>query len=163
MPTIDEHLVEETWEAVRAYSPEQAKLEAQAFLDRQPHVITFVRAFGEEFPESVRGLALGAVYFLFKVLEADRREPLGTVPGVRLREAYQANLEWLDDFEVGDEEVDDRFLERRLQAAGAFPQPNLLLYLLRVFYREDPGTGEFDREAKAHLFLLLKTVLDSLA
>ena len=163
MPTIDERVVEQTWEAVRAYAPEEAKREAAAFVERQPHVVTIVRAFGEEFPESVRGLALGAVYFLFKVLEADRREPLGTVPGVRLREAYQANLEWLEEFEVGDEKVDDRFLERRLQAGGAFPQPNLLLYLLRIFYREDPGTGEFDREAKAHLFLLLKTVLDSLA
>jgi len=49
---------------------------------------------------------------------------------------------------------------RRLQG---LPQPNLLLYLLKVFYRHDQGTGEFDREAKAHLFLLLKTVLDSLA
>jgi hypothetical protein len=163
MPTIDEGLVEQTWEAVRAYAPEEAKREATVFVNRQPHVVTFVRAFGEEFPESVRRLALGAVYFLFKVLEADGEEPLPTVPGVRLREAYQANLAWLEEFEVGDEEVDDRFLERRLQASGTFPQPNFLLYLLKVFYREDPGTGEFDREAKAHLFLLLKTVLDSLA
>lgn len=163
MLTIDEGLVERTWEAVRAYAPEEAKREAAAFVGQQPHVVTFVRAFGEEFPESVRGLALGVVYFLFKVLEAGREAPLPTVPGVRLREAYQKNLAWLEEFEVGDGEVDDRFLERRLQAAGAFPQPNLLLYLLKIFYREDPGTGEFDREAKAHLFLLLKTVLDSLA
>ena len=163
MPTIDERLVEETWEAVRAYSPEQAKGEARAFLDRQPHVVTLIRAFGEEFPESVRRLALGLVYFFFKVLDAGQEEPLPTVSGVRLREAYQRNLAWLEELEVGDEEVDDRFIERRLQAAGTFPQPNLLLYLLKVFYREDPGSGDFDREAKAHLFLLLKTILDSLA
>lgn len=163
MPTIDEGLVEQTWEALRASTPEEAKREAAAFVERQPHVVTFVRAFGEEFPEAVRGLALGVVYFLFKVLEADREEPVATVSGMRLREAYRTNLAWLENFEVGGEEVDDRFLERRLEAAGIFPQPNLLLYLLRVFYREDPGSGDFDREAKAHLFLLLKTVLESLA
>lgn len=163
MRTIDEALVEQTWEAVRAYSPEEARREAQGFFSRQPHVVTFVRAFGEEFPDSVRGLALGLVYFLFKVLEAGRGEPVPTVPGARLREAYQATLRWLEEVEAGTEEMDARFLERRLQAGGTFPQPHLLLYLLRAFYREDPGSAEFDREAKAHLFLLLKTVLDGLA
>ena len=62
MPTIDERVVEETWEAVRAYAPEEAKREAAAFVERQPHVITFVRAFGEEFPESVRGLEIGRAH-----------------------------------------------------------------------------------------------------
>ena len=163
MRTIDEALVEQTWETVRAYAPEEARREAEVFLTRQPHVVTLVRALGEEFPEAVRGLALGLAYFLFKVLEAGRGEPVPTVPGVRLREAYQRNLRWLEEFEMGGEEVDDRFLERRLQAGGTFPQPHLLLYLLRICYRDDPGTGEFDRDAKAHLFLLLKTVLDGLA
>jgi len=50
----------------------------------------------------------------------------------------------------------------RSVGGGDFPHPNLIQYLLTIFYGGDPESAEYDEEVKASLFLLLKTVADAL-
>jgi hypothetical protein len=155
---IDQALVDEVWDEMRAYPPGRAATEARAFIDRQPHVAAFCGAVSREFDLPAQKAALGVAFLLFKVLEASLGAPVPPVSRPRLGEAYAATTEWLERWEG----ADPRIFLRHAEGGGAWPQPNLLQYLLVLCYGGDPESAEYDAEVKASLFLLLKTVADAL-
>jgi hypothetical protein len=155
---IDQSLVDEVWREMTAYPPGRAEDEARAFLQRQPHIAAFCQMITEEFDLTVQKAALGLTFLLFKILEASLAAPFPPVAEHRIREAYEATTDWLEQWEG----ADPRMFLRSVQGGGEFPHPNLVQYLLTVFYGGDPESLDYDQEVKASLFLLLKTLSDAL-
>lgn len=158
MRAIDQSLVDEVWREITAYPPGRAEDEACAFLQRQPHIAAFCQMITEEFDPTVQKAALGLTFLLFKILEASLAAPFPPVAEHRIREAYEATTDWLEQWEG----ADPRIFLRSVQGGGEFPHPNLVQYLLTVFYGGDPESPDYDQEVKASLFLLLKTLSDAL-
>ncbi len=158
MRAIDQSLVDAVWREVMAYPPGRAEDEARAFLERQPHVAAFCQVVTKEFDLTVQKAALGLVFLLFKILEASLSAPFPPVAQHRIQAAYEATTEWLEQWEG----ADPRIFLRNVQGGGEFPHPNLVQYLLTVFYGGDPESVDYDQEVKASLFLLLKTLADAL-
>ena len=158
MRAIDRSLVDEVWREITTYPPGRAEEEARAFLERQPHVAAFCRMVTKEFDPTVQKAALGLTFLLFKILEASLSAPFPPVAQHHIEQAYEATTEWLERWEG----ADPRIFLRSVQRGEEFPQPNLVQYLLTVFYGGDPESVDYDQEVKASLFLLLKTLADAL-
>lgn len=158
MRAIDSSLVDEVWREITTYPPGRAEEEAKAFLQRQRHVAAFCHTVTKEFDAAVQKAALGLAFLLFKILEASLGAPFPSVARERVVEAYEATTEWLEQWEG----ADPRIFLRSVQAGGEFPHPNLIQYLLTVFYGDDEESAEYDAEVKASLFLMLKTLSDAL-
>lgn len=158
MRAIDQSLVDEVWREIAAYPPGRAEEEARAFLQQQPHAAQFCQVVAKEFDPTVQKAALGLTFLLFKILEASLGTPFPPVAAHRIREAYEATTEWLEQWDG----ADPRMFLRSIQGGGEFPHPNLVQYLLTVFYGSDPESVDYDQEVKASLFLLLKTLSDAL-
>ena len=158
MRAIDSSLVDEVWREITAYPPGRAADEAKAFLQRQPHVATFCHTVSKEFDERVQKAALGLAFLLFKILEASLGAPFPSVARERIVQSYEGTTEWLEQWEG----ADPRIFLRSVHASGEFPHPNLIQYLLTVFYGGDEESAEYDAEVKASLFLMLKTLSDAL-
>lgn len=138
MRAIDRTLVDEVWREVTACPPGRQAVEAREFLERQPHVAAFCQAVTRELNVAVQRAAIGLAFLIFKILEASLGAPFPPVTQSRIREAYEATTEWL---------------ERREESEGEFPHRNLVQYLVESVDGEE--------EAKAALFLLLKTLWDA--
>ena len=158
MRPIDQSLVDEVWREMTGYPPGRAEEEAKAFLQRQPHVAAFCHTATKEFDANVQKAALGLAFLLFKILEASLGVPFPSVARQRIVEAYAATTEWLEQWEG----ADPRLFLRSVHGGGEFPHPNLIQYLLTVFYGGDSESAEYDAEVKASLFLMLKTLSDAL-
>ena len=158
MRAIDQLLVDEVWREITAYPPGRQEDEARQFLERQPHVAAFCQVATKEFDPTVQKAALGLAFLLFKILEASLGRPFPPVGQHRIQEAYEATADWLEQWEG----ADPRIFLRSVQGGGEFPHPNLVQYLLTVFYGGDPESVDYDQEVKASLFLLLKTLSDAL-
>ena len=158
MRAIDQFLVDEVWREITAYPPGRQEDEARQFLERQPHVAAFCQVVTKEFDPTVQKAALGLAFLLFKILETSLGRPFPPVGQHRIQEAYEATADWLEQWEG----ADPRIFLRSVQGGGEFPHPNLVQYLLTVFYGGDPESVDYDQEVKASLFLLLKTLSDAL-
>ena len=158
MRAIDQSLVDQVWREITTYPPGRQEDEARQFLERQPHVAAFCQVVTKEFDPPVQKAALGLVFLLFKILETSLGAPFPPVAQHRIQEAYEATAEWLEQWEG----ADPRIFLRSVQGGGEFPHPNLVQYLLAVFYGGDPESVDYDQEVKASLFLLLKTLSDTL-
>ena len=158
MRAIDQSLVDAVWREITAYPPGRAEDEARLFLEQQPHVAAFCQVVTKEFDAAVQKAALGLTFLLFKILESSLGAPFPPVAEHRICEAYEATTEWLDQWEG----ADPRMFLRTVHGGGEFPHPNLVQYLLTVFYGGDPESLDYDQEVKASLFLLLKTLSDAL-
>ena len=149
MRAIDQSLVDEVWREITAYPPGRQEDEARLFLERQPHVAAFCQVVTKEFDATVQKAALGLAFLLFKILEASLAAPFPPVTRHRIEEAYEATAEWLEQWEG----ADPRIFLRSVQGGGEFPHPNLVQYLLTVFYGGDPESVDYEQEVKASLFL----------
>ncbi len=158
MRAIDPALVEEVWREMTRYPPERAEEEAVAFLQRQPHVAAFCHSITKQLDEDVQKAALGLAFLLFKILEASLGTPFPPLTRERVLEASEATAAWLERWEGADPRL---FLQSVLDE-GKFPHPNLVRYLLTVFYCGAPESAAPDAEVAASLFLLLKTLCDAL-
>ena len=158
MRAIDQALVDEIWRETATYEAERAKAEAKLFLTRQPHVAEIWQELTKEFDTEAQQAALGLAFLLFKIVEASLGVPFPTIARERIIRAYEATTEWLEQWDG----AEPRIFLRSVQGGGEFPHPNLIQYLLTVFYGEDPESAAYDEEVKANLFLLLKTLTDTL-
>ncbi|MBI3029270.1 MAG: hypothetical protein HYY64_07170 [Candidatus Rokubacteria bacterium] len=139
MRVIDRALVDEVWREVTAYPPGRQAAEAEEFLERQPDAAAFCQAVTRELDVAVQRAAIGLAFLIFKIREASLGAPVPPLARSRIREAYEATTDWL---------------ERREEGGGEFPHRNLVQYLVEWV--------DADEEAKATLFLLLKTLSDAL-
>jgi hypothetical protein len=152
MRPIEPALVDEVWREITEYPPERVRAEAQAFLTGQPAVAPFATVIAGPFDEPVQRAAFGLAFLLFKVLERSLGRPFPPLTEARLQEAYEANVQWLAETEVGAASL--------LDTLAAGEHPSLTSYILSVFYGGDGGA--YDRDVRANLFLLLKTLTEAL-
>jgi hypothetical protein len=136
---IDWILVDEVRREVTAYPRGRQADEAREFLERQPHVAAFCQAVTRELDVAIQRAAIGLAFLLFKIFEASAGMRWPPVARRRIREAYEGTTEWLEQPEEG---------------GGEFPHRDLVQYLVE--------SVDGDDEAKAALFLLLKTLSDAL-
>ena len=139
MRAIDRTLVDEVWREATAYPPGRQADEAREFLEGQPQVAAFCQAVTRELDVAVQRAAIGLAFLLFKIFEASLGMRCPPVGQRRIREAYEGTTEWLEQPEEG---------------GGGFPHRDLVQYLVE--------SVDGDEEAKAALFLLLKTLSDAL-
>lgn len=139
MRAIDRALVDEVWRAVTAYAPGRQADEAREFLERQPHVAAFCQAVTRKLDVAAQRAAIGLAFLLFKILEASVGAPCPPVARRRIRKAYEGTTAWL---------------EQAREGGAEFPHRDLVQYLVE--------SVDGDEEAKAALFLLLKTLSDAL-
>ncbi len=155
MRDLDQALVEEVWDTLAAYPPDRSQTEARAFLTRQPHLVALAETLTEEFDVEVRKAALGLLFLLVKIVEAQREAPVPSLSRGKVARAHAAALAWMERWDGADE----RFLAR----SGEFPQPHLIPYLITGFYAAAGDSLEHEAEVKGALFLLLKSAADALA
>jgi hypothetical protein len=158
MRAIDQTLVEEVWREMAAYDVECAAAGAKNFLTYQPHVAEICRELTKEFDATAQKAAFGLAFLLFKIVEASLGTSFPTIARERIIQAYETTTEWLEQWDG----AEPRIFLKAVQGGGEFPHPNLIQYLLTVFYGGDPESAEYDGEVKAGLFLLLKTLVDAL-
>jgi hypothetical protein len=151
MRPIEPALVDEVWREIIRYPPPQVQAEAQAFLVQQPHVAPFAAVIAKAFDEPVQRAAFGLAFLLFKVLERSLGRPFPPLAEARIQEAYEANVQWLAETEIGASSL--------LDTLQAGEHPSLIAYILSVFYGEG---GTYDTDVRANLFLLLKTLTEAL-
>lgn len=154
MRPIDGTLVNEVWGEIIGFPPAQVQAEAQAFLERQPHVAAFTGVLTRELDPPVQQAALGLSFLLFKVLERSLGRPFPLLTEARIQQAYEANVDWLADTQAGAQSLIDTL--------GAGSHQSLVAYVLSVFYGAERDGAGYDTEVKANLFLLLKTLTEAL-
>ncbi|MFQ5882425.1 MAG: hypothetical protein ACE5I9_08130 [Candidatus Methylomirabilales bacterium] len=155
MPKIDQRLIDETWQRIRRYDTGTAVAEAQRFAREQPAVLRFTREFLREFDEGAQGTALGLVYLLFQVVEAARREPLPSLSPRQIEEGYAINAEWLDALDRIESGPPERWQDH-------LPRSPAALYILQAYSPPQEKKGLLNSRVKAHLLILLKTLLEAL-
>lgn len=152
MRPIDPPLVDEVWRDVTRYAPERVEAEAQAFLTQQPHVTAFAGVLTRELDAPVQQAAFGLCFLLFKILERSLGQPFPPLAEARIQHAYEANVTWLAETEAGSQSL--------LDTLDAGRHPSLVAHIIAVFYGDD--AGRCDRDVKANLYLLLKTLTEAL-
>ncbi len=151
---IDQSIIDETWHRIRGYDHATAVAEAQRFAREQPAVLRFIQEFLREFDEGTRGTALALAYFLFRVVEATRREPVPSLSSEQIVEGYSVNIDWLDALERMESAPPEHWQDH-------LPQSPVALYILHTYALSLGKQGPYDSRTGAHLLILLKTLLDS--
>lgn len=154
MRAITPALVDEVWRQIVSYSPSRVQGEAEAFLERQPHVAAFARTLTERFDTAVQNAAVGLCFLVFKILEASVGGQFPPVVEERLVAAHEVITEWLS----GWDGADARTLLESVEGEG---HHSVITHILSVFYGNDEGSSEYDEEVKARLFVLLKTLTEA--
>lgn len=155
MRDIDQSIIDETWRRIREYDNTTAVAEAQRFAREQPAVLHFTREFLREFDEETQGTALGLVYLLFETAQAGRRLPLPSLSPEQIEEQYTINSAWLDALERHESVSFARWQDH-------LPPSPVALYIVQAYIPPSPQQGADERRRRAHLFILLMTLLDAL-
>jgi hypothetical protein len=152
---LDDGLIEAVWDAVRSYGPERAEREARAFIDRQPHLVALAEAMTQGFAEDVCKTALGLVYLVAKLVEAEQEAPLPAVSATEVDRAYRSATARLGGTSDGEGVP--------ASDAGAFSRPELIPALVLRFRPPRLGHGEEEAEVRGRLVVLLRAAADALS
>ena len=160
MEPISEELVEETWQEVSDFTPEQGSKEMRKLAKSQPELIAFMLGVSNELEQDVKELALYMFFVVYRIFEkAAQGNKLKKLSSDEIMDCYEEN----EDLIEGLEGVDEIFFDRiaRVQVSR---QPYVMKYVVDTLVEmpdeEDPvALTEDDIGA---VFLLLKTVVDLL-
>ena len=155
MPEINQSLIDDTWRRIRAYDNTTAVAAAQRFAREQPAVLHFTREFLREFDEETQGTALGLVYLLFQAAQTSRSLPLPSLSPEQIEERYTISSAWL-------EALDRHEFVSFAQWQDHLPRSPVALYIIQAYVPASPQQGADERRRRAHLFILLMTLLDAL-
>jgi hypothetical protein len=158
MNTIDEDIVEATWQEVGSMEPQDAQSAMQEAAEKQPALLTYVMAATAETREEVQELGVYLYYVIFRMFEVGAEKPLEEVS----IEAVERHADRNDDLLERLESAHDRFFERVSEVETA-RQPYIYRYLVEaLFEEEDDESVELAEEETGLLFLTLKTVVDAM-
>lgn len=141
-------------------APQEVQNQLQALWQRQPELMRFMREPTENISEGASELT----FYLFFVVVRMFQKPYGsqvqevTTDGVM--ESFEANQELLEHLA----RVQDKFLEK-LADPLQWDQPHVLRYVVEAMLEASVAEEEaleFSEQEFGYLFLLLKTVVDSL-
>lgn len=147
---------------VGSYGADRAFDLVNTFSKRQPNILSFMMEFTQDLDQAAAELGLYMAYVVWQMFETayGKRYPKANVR--EIIGAYEANENWLMQFE----NVDERLLMRRMQNDPHLPQMNVIGYVVEALFEtpeaDDPDVVELSDEDRGYLFLLLKTVIDVL-
>ncbi len=159
MEAISEAMVEETWIEISQLPPEEARTQVEGVWERQPELMQFLMELTEELSQGASELAFYIFFVVVRIFEKAYGERLQEVMAEEILESFEANQDFLERLAT----VNERFLER-LPDKTLGEQPHVLRYVVEALMeaetQEDPM--ELSEQEFGFLFLVLKTVIDSL-
>lgn len=160
MEAISEAMVEETWMEMAELPPEEAQNQVQGVWKRQPELMQFLMELTEELSQGASELAFYLFFVVVRMFEKAYGQGIQEVMAEQILESFEANQDFLERL-AG---INDPLLERLMDPA-LWDQPYVLRYVVEALMEaseneEDPI--ELSEQEFGYLFLLLKTVIDSL-
>jgi len=154
---ITEQIVDETWQEVADWPEDKAIEEMMSLAVRQPHLLAFVTAHGEEMSEDGAELAVYLCFNVVRMFEKGIGE-LKPVPADAILKRFEANEQLLS----GLSEAHPKFFEQ-VARASIDRQPHVMGYVVAAIL-EEPEDEPLDIEEDEYgtIFLVLLTVVDVL-
>lgn len=160
MEAISEAMVEETWMEMVRLPPEEAQDQVQGVWKRQPELMQFLMELTEELSQGASELAFYLFFVVVRTFEKAYGEGVQEVMAEEILESFEANQDFMEKLA----RINEPFLEKLMEPAF-LDQPYVLKYVVDALLEasqneEDPI--ELSEQEFGYLFLLLKTVIDSL-
>jgi hypothetical protein len=158
MDPIPAAIVEKTWQEVAGFSPAGAKKEMIKLGSSQPELLAFVMESAKEMGQEVIELGIYIFLVIYRMFQ-NFHGKIKKISSAEIIKCYEHNEDLMEKLES----VHEKFLERvaRVQISN---QPYVVKYLVDALMEE--GEGEealtLTDEQRGFLFLLLKTVIDTL-
>lgn len=160
MEPISEAMVEETWMEVSTLSPSAAQSQVRLVCENQPQLLQFIMELTEDMSEDAHELAFYIFFVVVKMFERAYGAKVGQVGTEKIIESFEANQELIERMA----QVHEKFVER-LYEPSLWDQPYVLRYVVEALMEAADAEEEpvaISEEEFGHLFLVLKTVIDSL-
>ena len=156
---ISEDLVNETWQEVAAFTPERAHTEMTSLGNIQPNIVAFMVTFTQDIDPNVNALALYWFFNIYRMFQKSSRKPIKQVSQETIEKCYEYNENLIESLA----DTHDRFIDR-IASIQLSAQPYVIKYVVDVLYEmpEEKEDVELSEEDTGYLFLLLKTVVESL-
>jgi len=156
---ITEDSVTVTAIEISEFSHERAHREMTSLANIQPNLVAFMVEFTQDLDQEVSALALFWFFNICRMFQQAYRRPLKQVSNDTIFECYESNESLIDSLE----HTHDRFIER-IASIQLSDQPYVMQYLVEsLFEQVDEKAGlELTEDDTGYLFLLFKTVVDSL-
>jgi hypothetical protein len=158
MEPLSEKVVEQTWQEVAGFSPQQATKEMQKMGKNQPELLAFLMAMTEDMEPGVKELAIYLAFVVYRIFESSRSRTR-KLTSREIMSAYESNEALMGSLE----DVHEKFIDR-IAGMQNFKQPYVIEYVLDALFEEteDWDEVELTDEDRGFLFLLLKTEVDLL-
>jgi hypothetical protein len=159
MEVIPEEMVEETWEEIAGFSQSRAKKEMTTLGERQPELLSFMMEFTQDLDEEVQGLAIYMFFVVCRMFEKASAKEIKKISSQQIIQCFESNEELVSRLEG----IHERFLER-IAETQVLAQPYVMKYVLETLFEapEEEDPIALTDENIGHLFLVFKTVVDSL-
>jgi len=155
--TIPEKLVEETWQEVASFSPDQMRKGMTKLSRGQPYLTAFMMEFVQDLEQEVKELAVYMFFVVYQMFQKSFERKIKRISAENIIDCYEQN----ENLMQGMEGIHEKFFERisRVQLSG---QPYVLKYVVETLIEapEEEDPIELTEEDVGFLFLLLKTVVD---
>lgn len=160
MEAIPETTVEETWMEMVRLPPEEAQNQVQGVWKRQPELMHFLMELTEELSQGASELAFYLFFVVVRMFEKAYGEGIQEVVAEEILESFEANQDFMERLA----QINEAFLERLMDSA-LWDQPYVLRYVVEALMeasQSQEDSVELSEQEFGYLFLLLKTVIDSL-
>jgi len=154
VPLLSFEVIRATWDAMAAWTPEEADREAKRFVDRQPVINAAVLALTEDAGEEAASVALYCACAIAGCYEAARRRALPRVRERVMDEALERMERWSRKFD----KMNEQLLARRTLCGRDYDQPYLVAELMRYLTAAAAG-GDFDGKDLCTIFSALLAVI----
>ena len=158
MEPIPEEAVEETWQEVAGFTPDQQHEEMGKVANNQPDLLAFMMEFTEELDQEVKELAIYMFFVVYRMFERSFRKKIRKISAKEIIECYEYNEGLMKRLEG----VHERFLDR-IARAELSRQPYVIKYVTDTLIEAPEGEDPIvlTEEDVGFLFFLLKTVVDA--
>lgn len=159
MEPILEDLVEETWEEVAEFTPNKINKIMQKVGKEQSALLAFIVEFTEELDQDVKELAIYMFFNVYRMFRKGFGEKIKPISPDDVIKCYESNEDLMQSLEGAHDKFYDRIA--RVQVSS---QPFVMKYIVETLLEppESEDAVELTDEDIGFLFLLLKTVVDSL-
>lgn len=158
MDKIPRDTVDRTWEEVGGFSDLQAAKEMKGLTKAQPNIISFILYFTENQREDVKELATYLTFVICRIFDKSSRTKIPKIGSRKITQCFEANKKWLDKMKFSHK----KFIEKRIIDGTDLKQLNVIQYIIEALSEEEPEDVILSKEERAYVFILLKTVIDSL-
>ncbi len=159
MELISEERVDDTWQEVAGFTPSRGSDEMIKLGRQQPDLLAFMMELSEDLEPQIKELAIYMFFVVYRIFEKNYPKKIQRLKAKEIIKCYDDNEKLMENLE----QAHERFFERiaKIQISA---QPYVIKYIVDTLYEapqeEDPI--DLDEEDTGYLFLLLKTVVDTL-